>query len=135
MPHNDCSSLYTNILLFIDNELPEPGALELQIHIGECPGCLDRLEAERNNLLTMKRLLTNACDEQISSLLQEHILQQIHELSQEQIEAQANPFAAFPGGVTQTVITTSFTHTQIDENGELHIQIETTHEFRGDLPQ
>ena len=134
MSHGDCNSLYTNILLFIDNELPEPGAHELQIHVGECPGCSDRLEIERSNVIALKRALSNACNEQISSILQEHILEQIHQLAEEQAKFEANPFAAFAGGVTQTYISTSFTHTEITENGEVHIQFES-HEFLQEFPE
>ncbi len=137
MTHGDCNSLYTNILLFIDNELPEPGAHELQIHVGECPGCSDRLEIEKSNLIALKRALSGACDEQISSILHEHILEQIHQIAEEQAKFEANPFGAFgefAGGITQTYISTSFTHTEITENGEVHIQIET-HEFHQEFPE
>ena len=145
MTRNDCNSIYTNILLFIDNELAEPNVQELTLHVDRCPECSSALEMERANLVALKRLLSGACNEQVSSLFQDQILEQIHHIAEEQVQAEAqanafgnpfaNPFASFTGQGIQTVITTSFSHTQIIENGGVHIQIETTHEIREEFPE
>ena len=137
----DCNAVHSSIALFIDNEIEDRNLYQaVEIHFGLCPGCKEELIREQENLRQLKALLGGACCETISDSFHNQLLEQISAVAQEQLRQfeeaqqaqQQNPFAQFGGGYiqSQTVITTSYTHTEIIEDGEIHIQIETTHEIR-----
>ena len=133
----DCNAVHTNLLLFIDNEIEDQNLYqEVEIHFGLCPQCRTELQREQENLRQLKALLGEACCETISDSFHEHLLAQIAAVAEEQLRqaeaAQQNLYSDMGGTVfqSQTVITTSYTHTEIVEDGEIHIQIETTHEIR-----
>ena len=131
----DCNSVHSNIALFIDNEIEDQNLYhEVEIHVGLCPSCKDVLIREQENLRQLKALLGAACCETVSDTFQAQLLEQIALVAQEQhrqAQQSAQSFADLGGFYqSQAVITTSYTHTEIIEDGELHIQIETTHEIR-----
>ena len=135
--HIDCNAAHSSIPSFIDNEIDDRNLYQaFEIHFGHCFGCGEELTRERENLRQLRALLGNACCETISNSFHEQLLGQLSALAQEQLrqaqQAQQNPFADLGGGYfqSQTVITTSYTHSEIIEDGEIHIQIETTHEIR-----
>ena len=132
--------MHSNLVLFIDNEIDDQNLYQqVEVHFGLCPDCRTELVREQENLRQLKALLGGACCETISDSFHEQLLAQLAAVAEEQLRqaeaaqhAQQNLFGDLGGAIfqSQTVITTSYTHTEIVEDGEIHIQIETTHEIR-----
>lgn len=132
----DCNAVHSSIALFLDKEIDDQNLYrEVEIHFGLCPECKEELIREEANLRQLKSLLGSACCETISDSFQSKLLEQIAAVAEEQLRQahiNSNPFADIGGGYyqSQTVITTSYTRTEIIEDGEIQIQIETPHEIR-----
>ena len=117
----ECNEIMHALILFIDNEIHEETQVQsFQSHFQKCPQCLNEMERERQVLTRMKFLLADECCEPAPNELQERIAKQTALLASQMF--------------SPTQIITEYRRTETTINGQTHIEIETTHEIRGDFP-
>jgi mycothiol system anti-sigma-R factor len=79
-PHDkDCSEVLERIFVFIDNELPNADASEIQDHLDECGPCLQKYDLER----TVKSLIQRSCHEHAPETLRDKVLLRIRQVQVE----------------------------------------------------
>ena len=76
-PHDkDCSEVLERVFFFIDHELGDADADEIQHHLDECGPCLQKYDLQR----TVKTIVARSCTEAAPSQLREHVLMRIREV-------------------------------------------------------
>ena len=117
----ECNEVLLALVLFIDNEIEDVNEVQtFESHLAQCPQCLHEMEHERAVLNRMKNLLSAECCEPAPEELHERITKQTALLASQMF--------------SPTQIITEYRRTETTINGETLIEIETTHEIRGDFP-
>jgi mycothiol system anti-sigma-R factor len=76
-PHDkDCGEVLAQLYLFIDHELDEASAHQIQHHLDECAPCLHHHELD----ILVRRLVARSCTEPAPRPLRERVLMSIHEV-------------------------------------------------------
>ena len=79
-PHDsECSDVLERIFFFIDNELADADAAEIQHHLDECGPCLHKYDLER----TVKALVARSCSEHAPETLRTKVLLRIRQVQVE----------------------------------------------------
>jgi mycothiol system anti-sigma-R factor len=72
----DCARALERMFFFIDHELAEADAGQIQRHLQECAPCLAKYDLER----TVKALVARSCTERAPETLRERVLLQLREV-------------------------------------------------------
>jgi mycothiol system anti-sigma-R factor len=75
-PITDCATALANMFFFLDHELAEADAGEIQRHLDDCAPCLRKYDLER----TVKTLVARSCSERAPDGLRERVLVQIRQV-------------------------------------------------------
>ena len=79
-PHDkDCTEVLERVFFFIDHELPNADASEIQHHLDECRPCLQKYDLER----TVKALVQRSCAEHAPETLRDKVLLRIRQVQVE----------------------------------------------------
>ncbi len=79
-PHDkDCSEVLERVFFFIDHELGDADADEIQHHLDECGPCLQKYDLER----TVKALVARSCPEHAPEGLRDKVLLRIRQVQVE----------------------------------------------------
>ncbi len=70
---NDCGEARDQIYRYLDAELDEETAAEVQSHLDDCPGCLKSFDFERRLKVVVRRCLTEDMPEALESKVRELI--------------------------------------------------------------
>jgi len=125
---NPCNNFLPSLFLYIDNEIDDSVEFNtFTTHFQECLPCHETMESERSQVLLLRQLLNRSCFEEAPSTLHEAIADAIDDLHQQFLTEQL-------AGAGQTEIITQYHRTEITIDGEIQIEIETSHEIRRDFP-
>ena len=72
----DCIKALQRMVFFIDHELAEADASEIQRHLDDCGPCLGKYDLER----TVKALVARSCTEHAPETLRQRVLLRIREV-------------------------------------------------------
>jgi mycothiol system anti-sigma-R factor len=72
----DCATALANMFFFLDHELAEADAGEIQRHLDACSPCLRKYDLER----TVKTLVARSCSERAPETLRQRVLVQIRQV-------------------------------------------------------
>ncbi len=73
---NECIKALQRMVFFIDHELADADASEIQRHLDECGPCLTKYDLER----TVKALVARSCTEDAPETLRQRVLLRIREV-------------------------------------------------------
>lgn len=132
----NCQDALSAITFFIDNSFDNgtdgtpiiefENGPALLIHFQECSPCEAEKIHEERVIAALKSALAQECCEQAPADLYQRLVSQTEFLA-----AQMAASAGFTGVSTQ--VTTTYSRTEITIDGEMHVEIETSHEIRHDF--
>lgn len=125
---NSCNNFLPSLILYVDNEINDSVELDtFTLHFQGCVPCQQTLENERSQVLLLRQLLNRSCLVEAPATLHEAIATAIEDLHQQLLTEQL-------AEAGQTEIITQYQRTEITIDGEIQIEIETSHEIRRDFP-
>jgi mycothiol system anti-sigma-R factor len=88
-----CADVVRRMYFFIDNELADADARQIQQHIEDCGPCLREVDVER----IVKALIARSCTEQAPAELRQRVMFSIRQVQVELRQHNPGGFSGFPG--------------------------------------
>ena len=112
-PHDtDCGEVLAQLYLFIDHELDDASAGEIQHHLDECAPCLHHHELD----ILVRKLVARSCTEPAPAPLRDRVLLSIREV----VHTEVRHTAGNETRVTESRVTESRRQGSLGGDGTVH---------------